>query len=221
MAKQARAVKDEWIWLQSMNDKERWSLTFIPPGEDRAPFIKRMSKNSDGSYTFYVYRNGKCLGATKTLEKAQALGKSGKVDTTAIEDNKAMLKYVDTGDRSAALFAKLSKVSQLTIANVYPWAMPRRLDMEAKGVKHVPTARTDLLSNREKAATRSNKWNMEQKIKRKDKTPNPKKQGSIQWQRWEIVHACDGKTVAEFFSKGGDKYGLEGALDHGWIELVS
>jgi hypothetical protein len=214
-----------WEWLQSSNDKERWSTIRIPDGDIHAPFIKRMSKNSDGTWTFYVYRNQKCLGCTKdkvgekALEAAKALAKAGKPNDAAAKDNRAMLAYVDSKTRDAAEFKKLSDVSQRTIADVYPYALPSNRALDVAKVKHVPTKRTDLMGKHEKAAAKSGKWNMDQTIKRL-KDGNPKKEGSIQRMRWEIVFAHDGKTVKEFFAKGGDKYGIEGALEAGYIKLV-
>lgn len=217
---------DEWSWLQSTNDKDRWSTTRIPDGDIHAPYIKRMSKNSNGTWSFYVYRNQKCIGAIvekisdKGLELAKAKAKSGKPDPKIAADYDKLKAYVDGKTRDAALFKELSEVNQRTCADVFPWAMPTSRAMEAKGVKHVATTRTDLQGTREKQAAKSGKFNMDATIKRVKKEPNPKKAGSIQFARWEVVFAHDGKTVREFFAKGGDKYGIEGALEAGWVTLV-
>jgi hypothetical protein len=216
---------DQWQWMQAINDKERWSVIRIPDGDIHAPYIKRMSKESDGTWTFYVYRNQKCLGCTKdkisdkALEAAKVLARSGKPNDRAAKDYKEMLAYVDSKTRDAEEFKKLSKVSQITVANVYPYAMPSNRAMEEKGVKHVATKRTDLMGKHEKAAAKSGKWNLDQKIQR-IKDGNPKKEGSVQRMRWELVFGHDGKTLREFFAKGGDKYGLEGTLEFGYIKLV-
>jgi hypothetical protein len=214
-----------WQWMQGTTDKERWSTVRIPDGDIHAPFIKRMSKETDGTWTFYVYRNQKCIGCTKDkstdkgLEAAKKLARSGKMSDAAAKDNAAMLAYVDGKTRDAAEFAKLSKVSQATIANVYPYAMPSNRALEAKGVKHVATTRTDLMGKHEKAAVKSGKWNMDAIIKIVKKG-NPKKEGSRQRMRWEICIAHEGKTVRECFAKGGDKYGIEGMLEAGYMQLV-
>jgi len=219
-------VNNEWLWMQNMNDKDRWSTTRIPDGDLHAPYIKRMSKNSNGTWSFYVYRNQKCIGAIidksteKGLELAKAKAKHGKPDPKIAADYKKLTEYVDGKTRDAELFKALSEVNQRTVADVFPWAMPTSRAMEAKGVKHVPTKRTDLQGGREKAAAKSGKFNMDATIKRVKKEPNPKKAGSVQHARWEVVFAMDGKTVREFFAKGGDKYGIEGALEAGWVTLV-
>lgn len=216
----------EWMWLQSSNDKERWSLTHIPEGDVHAPFIKRMSKESDGTWTFYVYRNQKCIGCTKdkvsdkALEAAKKMARAGKRSDNAAEDYKQMLEYVDGKTRDAALFKALSKVSQATIANVYPWAMPSNSRLEAAGVKHVKTTRTDLMGKHERNAVRSGKWDLDSKIKLLKKG-NPKKEGSQQHMRWSIIIAHEGKTLRECMAKGGDKHGVQQMLDLGYLELAS
>ena len=216
---------DAWMWQVSANDKERWSTTRIPDGDIHAPFIKRLSKNSDGTYSFVVYRNQRCIATTREktsdagLEKAKARARSGEMNTASIAEHKLLVAYTKDTPRDAGAFKKLSESNKRTCADAYPWALPSARAMEDKGVKHVATTRTDLMGNREKAAVKSGKHNMDAVIKRIKKDGNPKKAGSIQWQRWEIVFGHDGKTVREFFAKGGDKYGLEGALELGWIKL--
>jgi hypothetical protein len=221
------AIDDTWTWMASMNDKYRWSTIRIPDGELHAPYIKQMSKNDDGTYSFYIYRNGKAIGSVRDKDTKRGLAlaqkhcQAGKVPgmDEAAKAMKVMNEYVANTPKDADAFKKLTELAQKVVANEFPWAMPGRRAQEEKGIKHIATKRTDLQTNREKAASRSTKWSMEATICRVNKAPNPKKAGSVQWQRWEVLLAMDGKTVAEFFAKGGDKYGLEGGLEHGWVEL--
>lgn len=224
-AKRELEDKDIWTWMQSMSDKDKWSTMRIPPDELHAPYIKRMSKNSDGSWTFYVYRNGKCIGCTKHaisdkgLELAKKMAHHGKPDPKVQADYKKLMVYIDEKDFTAEKFKALSEVNQRTVADVYPWGMPSNRKLEVAGVKKPLTNRTDLMNKHEKSAVKSGKFSMDAVIKI-TKKGNPKKEGSRQFMRWEICIANNGKTVREMFAAGGDKYGIEGMLEAGYMELV-
>lgn len=217
--------RDEWTWMQSTNDKDRWSTTQIPGEDIHAPYIKRMSKNSDNSWTFYVYRNQRCLGATrhmdtaKGLKLAQDMARVGKPDPKVAADYKLLMAYVEAKEFTAEKFKALSEVNQKTVANVYPWAMPSNRKLDLAGVKKPASVRTDLMSGREKTAIKSGKYNLDATIKR-IKDGNPKKEGSGQHARWVTVFAFDGKTVREFLNGGGDKYGIDQTLHFEYIKLV-
>lgn len=228
MAKAAKAQlqdKDIWTWMQSMSDKDKWSTMRIPPGDVHAPLIKRMSKNSDGSWTFYVYRNHKCIGCTRHvisdtgLKMAQQMAFVGKPDAKVAADYKKLGEYVDGKDFTAEKYKALSPVNQRTVADVYPYAMPSNRKLEVAGVKKPLTTRTDLMNKHEKNAVKSGKYSMDAVIKI-IKKGNPKKEGSRQFMRWELCIANNGKTVREMFAAGGDKYGIEGMLEAGYMELV-
>jgi hypothetical protein len=206
-----KVLKDrarEWIWLQSMTDKDKWSLDHVPDGESHAPRIKLMSENSDRSKTFYVYRDMKPIGARKNLEDAKKLARAGKPDPEVQKDHRAMLDYVDKGDRDVALFKKLSATSQKAIADIYPWALPRKTDMDAKGVR-VKTTRTDL---KNKSEVRAEKLALPMESKIKVLKPNPKKEGSAPFARWTLLYQHDGKTVEDFIKQGGNPTTLANAV---------
>lgn len=228
MAKKVTTRKDEreWVFVPSATKKEHWSMTFIPTDDIHAPYVKRMSKNSDGTYSYYVFRNQKCIGAIRGKDEKKALAdcaeraKLGKVPQKVLDDDKAFMDYVNAGTRDAAAFAKLTKPLQAAVLATYPWAMPKKSEMEAKGIKVKPTVeRTDLMGKHEKAAAKAGKYDLDHKIKRV-KDGNAKKPGSKQHQRWETVFAFNGRTVRECLNGGGDKYGIEGTLEAGYIKLV-
>lgn len=228
MAKAAKTQlqdKDVWTWVQSTTDKDRWSTIRIPGGDVCAPRIKRMSKNSDGSYTFYVYRNMKCIGCTRHvvsdtgLKLAQQMAFVGKPDPKVAADHKKLMEYVDAKTFTAEEYKALSPVNQRTIVDVYPWAMPSSRKLEAVGVKKPLTTRTDLMNKHEKNAVRSGRYNMDAVIKI-TKKGNPKREGTGQHMRWAIAIAHDGKTVREMFAAGGDKFGIQQMTEAGYMELV-
>jgi hypothetical protein len=218
MAK-AAMTKDKarpWIWLQSMTDKDRWSLDHIPEGDAHAPRITRSSKNSDGSYSFFVYRDCKYIDTGTTLDEAQKLAKAGKMRAERIDAVARIRKFIDAGERSGDQFKKLSKHEQQVIAEVYPWALPRRTEMADKGIK-VNVQRDDLKSKSEKAADRA-ALPLDEKITRA-KDGNPKREGTDAWKRWHLLFECAGKTVGEFVKMGGNPTTLKNAVKLGYVKV--
>jgi hypothetical protein len=214
----------EWFWMQSMTDKDKWALTHIPEDDLHAPFIKRMSKNSDGSYSYYVYRNQKCIGAIrgkdqdKCLKECMARAKLGRMPQELIDSDKRVQAYVSDKSRPIDVFKKLSVEEKDTIANVYPWAVPKKSELDAKGVK-VKITRDDLLSKGEKKAA-SLTLPMESKIVRV-RDGNPKSENTAPWKRWHLMfsYADGGKTVEEFIKGGGNPTTLKNAVAMGWVTV--
>lgn len=231
MAKAATARKrgdDAWQWMQSMTDKDKWSTMRIPSGDYHAPRIHRMSKNTDGSFTFVVYRNGQYIGATRgntedAFEDAKQLAREGKMREDTLRKMDRVRKYLDdAGNKpgNADLFKKFSKAEQQLIAETYPWAMPRKSEMAAKGVK-VETTRTDLQTKGEqKAAKLADTLPMDAKIQRL-KDGNPKKEGTAPYPRWTLMfsYADNGKTVGEFIKGGGNPTTLKNAIIQKWVKV--
>jgi hypothetical protein len=217
---------DDWMWMQSSVDKDKWSTTLIPSGDIHAPRISRMSKNSDGSYTFAVYRNQKFIGCTRGtseagLEDAKQLAREGKMREDTLKKGDRVRKYLDdAGNRpgSADAFKRFTKAEQQLIAETYPWAMPRKSELEAKGVK-VQTTRTDLQTKGEKKAAEL-ALPMDSKIVRL-KDGNPKKVGSAPYPRWVLLFSCAdaSKTVGEFVKEGGNTTTLKNAVIQGWVKV--
>jgi hypothetical protein len=228
VAKAAALKKDkrEWIWLQSMVDKDKWSLDHIPENDIHAPYIKRMSKNSDGTYTYYVYRNQKCLGAIrgkdqdKCLTECRVRAKLGKMPQELIDANKRVLEYVDSKERDVNVFKKFTEDERATIANVYPWAVPKKTDLDAKKIK-TKTTRTDLQTKGEKKAeAMAAELPMDSKISR-ERDGNPKKEGTDPWKRWQFMfsYADNGKTVGEYVKEGGNPTTLKNGVKMGWVKV--
>lgn len=231
MAKAALKGKNkddrQWMWMQSMSDKDKWSITHIPSGELHAPYIKRMSKNSDGSWTFYVYRDGKCLGSTrhalsdKGLELAKKMCESGKADPKVAAQEKALRDYIDDREGwTAERYKALSETNQRVVVDMYPYAVPSNRKLEAAGVKKPLTQRTDLMNKHERNNHKSGKYPMDAIIKI-TKKGNPKREGTGQFMRWTIAIAHDGKTVREMFNAGGDKFAIDQMTKAGYMELVT
>lgn len=208
-----------WIWMGALSQKDKWLIDHIPSGESHAPYIKQMSQNSDGSYTYYVYRNSKCIGSKRTLEAAKAMAESGERDQAALRDIAKVREYEEKSPGDAEAFKKLSQYAQTVVANERPWLMPGRSALQAKGVKVKATVvRGDLKSNQEKKADKL-ALPMDSKIERL-RDGNPKKEGSDAWGRWEVLFAhCDGQTVGEYIKNHGNPTTLQNAVAKGWVKV--
>lgn len=216
----------EWVWVQSSVDKDKWALIFIPDGDIHAPYIKRMSKNSDGSYSYYVYRNQKCVGAIrgkdedKCLKDCRDRAKLGKIPDNIVASDKKIQAYVNDRGRDVNVFKTFTEDERATIANVYPWAVPKKSDLEAKKIK-VKTTRSDLQTKGEKKADAvAAELPMESKITR-ERDGNPKKEGTDPWKRWAFMfsYADNGKTVGEFVTAGGNPTTLKNGVKMGWVKV--
>lgn len=225
------ALKDkkwtqEWIWVQSTVDRDKWSLTFIPDGDIHAPYIKRMSKNSDGSYSYYVYRNQKCIGSIRGKDEKQCLADcrkramEGKIPQSVLDSDKKIQEYVNSKTRDIDVFKKFTEDERATIANVYPWAVPKKSELEAKKIK-VKVTREDLQTKGEKKATAlAAELPMDSKIVR-ERDGNPKKEGTDPWKRWAFMfsYADNGKTVGEYVTAGGNPTTLKNGVKMGWVKV--
>jgi hypothetical protein len=218
MARQATARKEPSGWMWAQTAKDRWVCTVIPKGETHAPTIRELSLNSDGTRSYAVMRNGRALGAPRSLELAKQRAFEGVIPQRLLDSEKRLQKYLNEGNRSADEFKKLTKEEQGAVANVYPWAMPRKSELDAKGVKVKGTVvRDDLLSTNEKKAVKA-ALPMDSKIER-IRDGNPKKEGTDAWGRWEIMFSHDGQTVASYIKNHGNPTTLINACAKGWVKV--
>ena len=228
MAKAALAstLDKDWMWVQSTVDKDKWALTHIPKGDIHAPYIKRMSKNSDGSFTYYVYRNQKCIGAIRGKDEAKCLkecrdrAKQGKIPKEVVETHERLQLYVNNKERDVNEFKKFSEDDQAWIANVYPWAVPKKSDLDAKKIK-VKSTRADLQTKGEKKADAlATELPMDSKIERL-RDGNPKKESSSAHGRWKFMfaYADGGKTVGEYIKDNGNPTTLRNAVAAKWVKV--
>jgi len=101
-----------------------WKTTTVPDGDKCTASIKRSSLNSDGSYSFYCYRNARVVGITRDLEDAKKRVASGE-----ISDNKAMLDYITNHALEIPPFLLLSEDERRAVRSSYPYAAPTEARM--------------------------------------------------------------------------------------------
>jgi hypothetical protein len=204
---------DDWTWVNDKSNKDLWTLSRIPEGEANAPYIKRSSKNSDGSHTFWIYRNGKYIDSSFDLEEAKKIAKTGAMRPERLLAVDKIRRYLKDTPRDAAAFAKLHEREKQAVTDVYPWAVPRKSDLEKKGVSAPRVTRGDLLTKQEKKAQ---DLPMDSVIKRL-KPKNPKKENTDAWTRWELLFQHDGKTIGEFVKNHGNPTTLRNAVRSGHV----
>jgi len=208
----SRNPKDTWKWRVHSTDKDLWISDTKPQGEKTNATIKRLSKNSDGSYTFMVYRNQRYIDCTNDLEEAKVVAFRGVMRPERILAIEVIRKYIKETPKDAVQYAKLSKIQQQTIVDSYPWLVPSKSALEGrKGVKvtALDSVRTDLKSRHEQKAEG---LPLESKIKLVNGGKNPKKEGSSAWGRWQLLFQHEGKTVRDFIAAHGNPTTLRNAV---------
>jgi hypothetical protein len=81
--------------------------------------IKVSSKNSDGTYSYFCYRNARALAVTKSLEDAKTRCEKGGDPATD-----SVLEYVKNNPGELPPFLALSETERKAIRGLYPHAAP-------------------------------------------------------------------------------------------------
>lgn len=210
-----------WIWVQSMTDRDKWMTARIPNGDSMAASIKRSSKNSDGSYTYFVSRSGSYIDCSNDFEEAKKIARSGKMRPErrlANEKIRAYLKHAtENKGGDMEMFKALSKEGQAAILVSYPHLAPRTsaLKADAKTGAVVNKARRDLQSQSDKRTADLPDGKIVRLI---DK--NPKRAGTDAHVRWEVMFGYVGKTVAEYVGDKGNPTTLKNAIKAGYVKVA-
>jgi len=210
-ASKTKPARDNWKWIEV--DKDNWHLDHVPDGEKTPPRIRRSSKNSDGSFTHWVYRDGQFIDSTFDLSEAKNIAKSGQMRPERLLAIEKIRRYLKETPRDAVAFAKLHEREKQAISDTYPWALPTKSSMEKTGVRAPRATRGDMLSKQEKKAQ---DLPMDSVIK-KLKSKNPKRAGTDAWTRWELLFQHDGKTIEEFVRHHGNPTTLRNAVRAGYV----
>jgi hypothetical protein len=211
-----------WVWMQSMVDKDKWTTARIPEGECMAASIKRSSKNSDGTHTYFINRDGKYVDCCNDLEEAKKIARSGKMRPErrlANEKVRAYIKHASDNNRTGDLdmFKALSKEGQAAILMTYPHLAPRTsaLKADAKTGAVVNKARRDLQSQSDKRSADLPDGKIVRLI---DK--NPKRAGTDAHVRWELMFGYAGRTVAEYVGDKNNPTTLKNAIKAGYVKVA-
>lgn len=214
------------VWTETVPG-EQWSTNLIPDGEVCAPRIRRSSKNSDGSYTFFCYREGRYLDCAKSFVDAKAIVIAGIRAVDRTKSIERIKKYVDEHKGEIPPFLTLTKDERAAIRAQYPMAAPRpsALSVPRKANGGTPNAaKADLVAGGRKAnGRRAAPADLPEGVLVRLKAGNPKAAGSDAHKRWELLldMAEKGATVAAFIAAKGNATTLKNAMAKGYVEVKS
>jgi hypothetical protein len=226
MAKATTTKKDDtdggtWVWAQSMTDRDKWATARIPEGELMCATIKKSSKNSDGSYTYFINRNGKYLDCTNDFDEAKKIARSGKMRPErrlANDKTRAYIKHAtDNKGGDMEMFKALTKEGQSAVLLTYPHLAPRSsaLKADAKTGALVNKVRRDLEARSDRRGSDLPEGKIQRLIEK-----NPKRAGTDAHVRWEVMFGYAGKTVAEYIGDKGNPTTLKNAIKAGYVKVV-
>lgn len=109
-----------WQWIEKEKGKI-WETPLIPEGDVCIASVKRsFSKELDGTFKFYAYRNGRILGRRDTEPEAKKLCISGKADPR----DDAVMFYVRNHSQDIPMFLRLSEKERQQVREHYRYDAP-------------------------------------------------------------------------------------------------
>jgi hypothetical protein len=204
-----------WMWMQSTVDKDKWATVQIPPGECMCPYIKRSSRNQDGSHTFFVYRDGKYIDCTNDLEDAKKIAKRGKMRPERLLGIKAVRDYMNNTPNDKEAFLKLGRLHQQAILETFPNLAPRLSSLKKEAENGGEKVDVAMVA---KAVSKGNRrvTNMPEGTIKLIRKRNFRSESDISMQ-WEILYSYVGKTVADFIAGRGNPAILKSAILAGCV----
>lgn len=233
----AKKRADALSWVMVKKD-EQWSTTSIPEGEHCTGRITRSSRNSDGSYSFFCYRNARAVAITKDLEAAKAAVARG----TPAEGEDRVLAYVTEHPLDIPPFLALTLEERRAVRAEYPYAAPSAAKVRVAAHRGTIAGGADV-SDPGTAALLAELGSPVEKPGRRGaavpKAPrapreaapqgtlarvrdgNPKKPGTGAHKRWETLFAAcaAGQTVAAYEQAGHNMDTLANAVKAGYVAV--
>lgn len=116
-----------WNWME-ISPGQTWQTPLIPNGDWCVASVKRsFSKETDGKFRYYAYRNGSILGRRDTAEEARKLAESGKVDNR----KDAVSVYATEHPLDIPMFLRLTEQERIQVRKHYPESAPAQSQVEA------------------------------------------------------------------------------------------
>lgn len=188
------------------------------------------AKWRNGEDMFGVYREvdgvHRYLGSERTFEEAAALAESKVQKPMAMRDEPIKgdvpaFLMASEEERKAGWASEPAPRRAFSKANSKAAPPAPAVDQEAaaRAARERQEIRAERAGAKSVATARaSGKMNPKAVVNVKVRT-NPRKQGTKQWDRFEVVMQYSGKTVEEFLRGGGDRQALEYAVQQGHAEL--
>lgn len=224
-------------WSDAAAPGLEWLSTTVPKGEHSPARVRISSRNSDGSYSYFCYRNAEAVAVRRDLKDAMRACEIGRQAKLSDE----VLKYVIDHPLEIPPFLRLTEGERRAVRGQYPHAAPapsavRRA--EERGVRQGadpadPGTRRLLaeLAARESAAPSGQRST---RAAKKDALAdplarlcpvqgiiNPAKPGTKRHAGYEILLNCarSGSSVRDYLDAGGKDLRLAKAVRNGLVEL--
>jgi hypothetical protein len=222
---------------------EHWISSNVPEGERHPARIRRSSKNSDGSYSFFCYRDAQAIAVVHDLAQAKRACAKGK----RRELSDSVIEYVEKHPREIPPFLLLTDGERRAVRAQYAYAAPAptrtmlamerrrgatdggddsdpgtralRAELESEGRRSAATGKATVakVPKRVKGEAAPSPQGRLERVK----DTNPKKPGSGAWKRWEVLfeHCKKGNTVAAFQAASGNMDTLANAVRAGYVSI--
>lgn len=232
-------------WIDGEKKGTEWLSDATPKGEIAPARIRISGRNSDGSYSYFCYRNARAVAVVRDpkdpkrgLEKAKDACERG--PNPKLSDN--VLEYVEQHPLDVPFWLRLTEGERRAVRTQYPYAAPSR-SAEARGLGRRgrdsaadasdPGTRA-LLESMARAegvrpgqpatVRRAKKAALEDREARLGPVPgmtNPGKPGSKRAAGYAIIldGAAKGRTVAEVLAAGANELRLAKCISKGYVEL--
>jgi hypothetical protein len=228
-------------WTDDTVPGTGWISTTTPKGERVPARIRLSSRNSDGSYSYFCYRDADGIAIAKSLDEAKRKCEIGK--QPKLSDN--VLRYVEDHPLDIPWWLKLTDKERAAIRAQYPYAAPpaSRVDrvlssIVKKGRNGGPdlsdpgtqkllaemaakeaAGATAAATGRVAAKPRTTALETAEGRLVRLKEGNPKKPGTWAHKRWEALFAACDKPASAYRLAGGNLETLANAISKGYVKI--
>lgn len=230
-------------WVDGEKRGVEWLSNTLPPGEKTPARIRISSRNSDGSYSYFCYRDARAVAVTHSLESAKAACERG--PNPKLSDS--VIEYVDKHPGEIPPFLLLTDGERRAVRAQYGYAAPSATKVaavERRGVRtdagddsDPGTKRLREQLAREASGSAGKRARAAEgvvakpkvaklagaagKLVRLDKPGNPKKAGTGAHKRWDALFAAcaAASTVAAYETAGGNMETLANAIAKGYVKI--
>lgn len=220
-------------WSDAAAPGLEWLSTTTPTGERAPARIRISSRNSDGSYSYFCYRDATAVAVAKSLEEAMRKCELGKQAKLSDE----VLAYVTNHPLEVPPFLALTEAERRAIRAQYPFVAPPQSRVQRamdRGASQDPGTKKLLaeLAARESATSGGQRSTRAAKRDALADTgarltlgvagaANPAKVGTKRHAGYEVLlsAARQGHTVRQYLDAGGKDLRLAKAVRNGLVEL--
>lgn len=238
MRSTAKKPRSSWAWSDADRPGVEWLADV--EGESLPARIRISSRNSDGSYSYFCYRDAQAIAVVHDLEAAKRACERGEDPRLS----RSVMDYVEQHPNELPPFLALTQGERRAVRGQYPYALPpqrvlgRALDRE-RGLRDAgddsdpgtAKVRAALAAGRAEAAggrvakgappAREARAALPAGTLVRVKDTNPKKAGTGAHKRWEAMfeHCARGSTVAAYEAAKLNMDTLANAVRSGHVSI--